>query len=181
MVTGSKWFAMRPRQPRRSDPTRRSPVEFRLATSADLPHLLRLARAYYRFDGIPFDSKVMAPALDKLVQDRSLGRVWIARDGAKAVGYVVLTFNYDLEFGGFEGYVTDVFIDSRYRRSGLGRQAFEIIYAYCRSAGISTVELQVIEHNRDARKFYRRLGFEELPRIVMARDVPPAPGRRNHR
>lgn len=153
-------------------------VEFRLATSADLSDLLRLARAYYRFDGIPFDAKVMAPALEKLLRYRSLGRIWIARDGAKAAGYVVLTFNYDLEFGGLEGYVTDVFIYSRYRRRGLGRLAFEMVYDHCRSAGISTVELQVVEHNRDARKFYRRLGFEELPRIVMARDVPAAPGRR---
>jgi hypothetical protein len=29
------------------------------------------------------------------------------RDGIKAVGYLVLAFNFDLEFVGFEGLVTD--------------------------------------------------------------------------
>jgi hypothetical protein len=37
------------------------------------------------------------------------------RDGIKAIGYVLLTFNFDLEFGGFEGVVTDLYIDERYR------------------------------------------------------------------
>jgi ribosomal protein S18 acetylase RimI-like enzyme len=83
----------------------------------------------------------------------------------------VLTFNHDLEFGGLEGIVTDLFIESEYRNRGLGRNALELVDDYCRSAGIRTVELQVEEHNKSAQAFCRKLGFRKLRRIVMSRDV----------
>jgi GNAT superfamily N-acetyltransferase len=138
----------------RSEPgDERGQVEFRQARISDSPELLRLIRAYYRFDGIRFESKIVDAALRKRLRSRSLGRIWIMRDGAKPVGYVVLTFAYDLEFGGLEGIVTDLFIRSEYRARGLGRHALTLVHAYCRSAGIRTIELQVEEHNTDAHKF----------------------------
>jgi ribosomal protein S18 acetylase RimI-like enzyme len=149
----------------------RDPVKFCQARISDAPDLLQLIRAYYRFDRIRFRLNSIAPALRKLLRNPSLGRIWIMCDGAKAVGYVVLTFNYDLEFGGFEGIVTDLFILSEYRTRGLGRRALAVVYAYCRSARIHTVELQVEEHNQDAQKFYLKLGFRKLSRIVMSLDV----------
>src|SRR5262245_59891491 len=85
-------------------------IEFRRARIADTAQLLGLIRTYYRFDHIRFRAGTIEPALRKLLRRRSLGRNWIMRDGAKPVGYFVLTFNYDLEFGGFEGIVTDLFI-----------------------------------------------------------------------
>jgi len=146
-------------------------IEFRQARIPDAAELLQLIRAYYRFDRIRFRSNTIDSALRKLLRSSSLGRIWIMRDGAKAVGYIVLTFNYDLEFGGFEGIVTDLFILSDYRARGLGRHALALVYAYCRSAGIRTVELQVEEHNKDAQKFYLKHGFRKLSRMVMSRDV----------
>lgn len=146
-------------------------ITFRVARVSDAPELLRLIRAYYRFDGIRFQKSVIDAALRKLLRNRSLGRIWIMRDGVKPAGYVLLTFNYDLEFGGLEGIVTDLFIESEYRTRGLGRSALETVDDYCRSAGIRTVELQVEEHNKNAQAFYRKLGFRRLSRIVMLRDV----------
>ncbi|MBV8361737.1 MAG: GNAT family N-acetyltransferase [Deltaproteobacteria bacterium] len=146
-------------------------IEFRQARISDAAELLQLIRAYYRFDRIHFRSSTIEAALRKLLKSRSLGRVWIMRDGPKAVGYTVLTFNYDLEFGGLEGIITDLFILSEYRAHGLGRHALALIHEYCRSAGISTVELQVEEDNNDAQKFYLKLGFKKLSRIVMSHDV----------
>ena len=146
-------------------------ITLRIARASDAPELLRLIRAYYRFDGIRFQKSVIDAALRKLLRNRSLGRIWIMRDGVKPVGYVMLTFNYDLEFGGLEGIVTDLFIESAYRNRGLGRGALETVDDYCRSAGIRAVELQVEQHNRDAQTFYRKLGFRRLTRIVMSRDV----------
>ncbi len=90
---------------------------------------------------------------------------------AKAIGYVVLTFNFDLEFGGLEGLVTDLFIIEKYRGHGLGKRALDVVDDYCRSREIGTVELQVTAENKEAQAFYRRIGFEQLSRVVMARDV----------
>ena len=141
------------------------------ARLTDRAELLALIRAYYRFDHIRFNARTIAPALDKLLRSRSFGRVWIMYDGARPAGYVVLTFNFDLEFGGLEGLVTDLFVDARYRGRGLGRRALDIVDNYCRARGIGMVELQVEDENVEAQAFYRKLGFKQLSRIVMTRDV----------
>src|SRR5579864_9829290 len=80
------------------------------AGKGDAPELLRLIRAYYRFDKIRFRAAAIKSALERLLKNRRLGLVWILRDGSKAVGYVMLAFTFDLEFGGFEGLVTDLYI-----------------------------------------------------------------------
>jgi ribosomal protein S18 acetylase RimI-like enzyme len=148
-------------------------VTIRVARAADLPHLLPLIRAYYRFDHIRFDARTARPALERLLRSPSLGRVWIMLDGSRPVGYVILTFNYDLEFDGFEGLVTDLFIKDDFRGRGLGRRALEAVDSYCGRRGIRAVELQVEASNTAARAFYKTLGFTRLERIVMIREVNP--------
>jgi ribosomal protein S18 acetylase RimI-like enzyme len=154
-----------------------------VARPADLTDLLSLVRAYYRFDGIRF-RKDTATAIGRLVASRSLGRVWIMRHGPSAVGYAILTFNFDAEYGGLQAMLTDLYIRPRHRRQGLGRRTLDLISAYCRSKGIGTIELQVEEDNEKAQDFYRRLGFELLSRMVMSKEVPKvrsAPVRRRDR
>jgi ribosomal protein S18 acetylase RimI-like enzyme len=155
----------------------RNRIAIRRARTGDEAELLRLIHAYYRFDKIRFHTTAIGQALARLLKNRRLGSVWIMRNGIKAVGYVVLAFNFDLEFGGFEGLVTDLYIDEKYRGRGLGERAIEVVDDYCRSQGIGTVELQVVEDNEDAQAFYRRVGFTRLNRIVMAREVGRRGGR----
>jgi GNAT superfamily N-acetyltransferase len=143
----------------------------RPARAADRADLLALVRAYYRFDGIRFSRALVEPALTLLLGRPALGRVWIMREGARPVGYVILTFNFDLEFGGLEGLVTDLFVHANWRGQGLGRAALATVDDFCRRAHIRTVELQVPERNRQAQAFYLLLGFRSLPRMVFSRVV----------
>lgn len=82
---------------------------------------------------------------------------------------MILTFNYDLEFGGLQGIVTDLFLREKFRGRGLGEQALDCVEEYCRNCGISAVELQVEHANKAAQAFYRKLGFRLLSRIVMGK------------
>lgn len=155
----------------------RNGIAVRRARRGDAPELLSLIREYYRFDEIRFRGAAIKSALERLLKNRKLGSVWILRDGIKAVSYVMLAFTFDLEFGGFEGLVTDLYIDAKYRGRGLGERALKVVDEHCRSQGISTVELQVVEDNEDAQAFYRKIGFKRLNRIVMAREVGRLCGR----
>jgi ribosomal protein S18 acetylase RimI-like enzyme len=146
-------------------------VVIRAARAADSPDLLRLIRAYYRFDHIRFQPRAISRALGELLRRPSLGRAWIICDNDRPVGYVLLTLNFDLEFGGREGLVTDLYIDSAHRGNGLGRRALDVVDNYCRAHGIGTVELQVEIDNTAARAFYKRIGFKQLSRVVMTRAV----------
>jgi len=146
-------------------------ITFRTARVKDRPALLRLIRALYRFDEIPFRSRTVDSGLRKLLHSPALGQAWMIEDGTRPVGYMLLTFNYDLEYDGLEGILTDLFIRPGYRSRGIGSRALAVVYDYCRSAGIRALELQVHERNRRTQAFYRKEGFTRLTRQVMLRDI----------
>ena len=148
------------------------PLTIRPARRGDFARLLPLVEAYYRYDSIAFDRAVTGRALRHLLRDRTLGRAWIVDTGRSLAGYTILTYNYDLEFGGTQGIITDLFVDVRYRRKGLGAKLVAAISDYCHDAGIAAVELQVTAKNRRARRFYHALGFRKSDRIVMNLHVP---------
>src|ERR1700687_2818220 len=104
----------------------------RPARTSDLHRLLPLVKAYYAFDGIAYDAETLRTALSKLLKDKSLGRVWIIDTERSLAGYAVLAFSYDLEFGGREAIITDLFVSARYRRRGLGARLLSMIIAFCR-------------------------------------------------
>src|ERR1700687_835781 len=154
--------------PRKSNNTQ---LTIRPATHSDLARMLPLIEAYYKFDSIDFDARVVRPALSRLLGDKSLGRGWVADAAGSLAGYAILTYNYDLEFGGTEGIITEFFIDPNYRREGLGARMITTVREFCRSARIGTIELQVSRANRPARSFYQALGFTPSNRIVMSINV----------
>jgi len=146
-------------------------LKIRLATQSDLARMLPLIEAYYAFDSIDFDARIIRPALSRLLRDRSLGRSWVVDDARSLAGYAIMTYNYDLEFGGTEGIITEFFIAPNHRREGLGLRMITAVREFCRSARIATIELQVSRGNRPARSFYQALGFKPSDRIVMSIDV----------
>jgi len=146
--------------------------KIRTARISDFDILIKLIEEYYQYDSLDFDPRRIGAGLWKLLQDGNLGCAWIAEQGAEVAGYVLLTFNYDLEFGGYEGIITDLFLREKFRGCGIGRLMIDRVEAHCRADGISTIELQVEIENRTAHSFYRKLGFSQLPRLVMSRRIP---------
>jgi len=147
-------------------------AKIRTARISDFDILIKLVEEYYQYDSLDFDEKRIGAALRKLLQDVNLGCAWIVEQGTEVAGYVLLTFNYDLEFGGYEGLITDLFLREKFRGRGTGRLMIERVEAHCRANGISTVELQVEIENTSAQSFYNKLGFSRLPRLVMSRRIP---------
>jgi GNAT superfamily N-acetyltransferase len=146
-------------------------LKIRFAASRDFDRLLRLVAAYYRFDSIAFDTRITGGALRLLLREKSLGRVWVIDSGRELAGYAIVTYNYDLEFGGIEAIMTDLFVAQRHRRKGLGARMIEAVRDFCRREGIGALELQVSRRNDAAQTFYRALGFEALDRIVMSLEI----------
>jgi ribosomal protein S18 acetylase RimI-like enzyme len=149
-------------------------VSFRTCTPRDYRVLLRFIREFYRSDRIRFNASATGPALRKLLRDPSLGKALLLEAGKKPVGYAILTYNYDLEYGGMEGMLTDLYVIGKCRGEGIGSLALYEIEDFCRELGINALELQVRHRNKSAQKFYRQAGYKFLERAVMYRDIPPA-------
>jgi GNAT superfamily N-acetyltransferase len=156
-------------------------VSFRPCGPKDHKTLLKLIVAYYRFDKIPFKLPSLSRGLDTLLRNLSQGQAWLMENHEHAVGYAILTYNFDLEYGGVEGMLTDLYVEKRYRNRGVGSLALYEIEDFCRERGIRAVELQVQHRNKAAETFYRKAGFHLLPRKVMIFDVRPEEMARAHR
>jgi GNAT superfamily N-acetyltransferase len=128
------------------------------AVPADASAILARARALNEHDGTVFRESVYRLALERLLADPDLGRVWLARDGAPAVVYAVLTLGFSLEFGGRDGLLDDLFVLEPYRRRGIGPALLELVEGECR-LGLDPLQLGVERGNAQARGLYRRLGF----------------------
>ena len=146
-------------------------AKIRAGRISDFDILIQLVEEYYQYDSLEFDANRIGSALRKLLQDENLGCAWVVEQGAEVAGYLLLTYNYDLEFGGHEGIITDLFLREKFRGRGTGRLMIERVEAHCRANGISTVELQVEIENKPAQSFYYKLGFSRLPRLVMSKQI----------
>ena len=148
-------------------------VSLRPCGPKDHAALLKLIVAYYRFDKIPYDRRSLSRGLDTLLRNLSQGQAWLMENHGKPVGYTLLTYNFDLEYGGVEGMLTEVYVEKRYRNRGVGTLALYEVEDFCRERGIRAIELQVLNHNKHAESFYRKAGFRVMPRKVMIMEVRP--------
>jgi ribosomal protein S18 acetylase RimI-like enzyme len=139
----------------------------RRATPDDLPLLLPRTRALQDHESIPISDEALEAALRRLLDDTSLGGAWliVADD---IVGYAIVTFGYDLEFGGRDAYLTELFVDEAARGHGAGTAALALLDPELRALGVRALHLQVRPDNH-ATRLYERAGFAVVPRWIMSR------------
>ena len=146
-----------------------SAFHLRRATEADLATILPMTLGLNAHEGIHVAPGALATALAVLLQDRSIGGVWLVVDLLDAVvGYALVSYSYDLEFAGREGWLTELWIEEQARARGAGSAALALLESDLRGEGVRALHLQVRPDN-PARRLYERNGFVASPRIVMTR------------
>jgi ribosomal protein S18 acetylase RimI-like enzyme len=142
---------------------------FRAAGEGDIGAVIALMRDYYAEDGYPFVEAEARATVARLIQDGSLGRLWVARAGDSPVAYLAVTFGYSLEFRGRDAFIDEVYVVPAHRRRGIGAQALALAESVCREAGVRALHLGVEWNKADAQKLYRRSGFTDHERLLMTR------------
>lgn len=146
-------------------------ITFAPAATSDAGTLVGMIRRYYEFDGIRFDERNLPPALDRLLQDGTLGRVYLIRRAGEVAGYFILTFDYALESCGREVFVDELFVKESHRGRGVGTKALEFIEQECRALGIRALHLAVEVENVKAQSVYRKFGFSPPSRYLLSKVV----------
>ena len=77
---------------------------------------------------------------------------------------------------GHRGWMYRVAVDPDYRRQGFGRVLVERAEDWVSARGLRKLNLMIREDNAAVRAFYTRLGYEETPRMVMAKWLDADPG-----
>src|SRR5262245_46730150 len=131
----------------------------RAAGPRDHAALLDMMEEFNRAERVEMRREVAGPALSRLLADDSLGRALIADEG-----YALLTWGFDLEFGGRDAFLTEIFVRPESRRTGAGRALLEAVLRAAREAGAGAVHLGVYPDNDAALALYRAAGFTRIPR-----------------
>lgn len=143
-------------------------MKLRPATVADLALVLPRTRALNDHEGIDVSDADLDRALRKLLADPNLGGVWLIEDAGKPVGYAIVTFGYDLEFGGRDAWLTELYVDDEHRGGGAGTAALELLEDELKQYAVRALHLQVRPGN-PALRLYERNGFSRSPRLLLTR------------
>ncbi len=144
-------------------------LEFRLANSADIELLLDFMCQFYSIDSYPFDAHLARPTMQQIIEDTSLGRVWLIYHQEMAIGYVVLTFGFSLEYHGRDAFIDELFLLPAHRGQGIGSQVMHFVLDACPALSIHALHLEVERTNLAGLRLYRKYGFEEHDRSLMTR------------
>lgn len=148
---------------------------FTIAALGDIPTLLQFMREYYEFDHLPFDEQVARTALERMVGDDALGRIWLLRYADEPIGYLVLTLGYSLEYGGRDAFIDEVYLRSSHRGKGIGSAALAFVEEQCRRLGVRALHLEVERMNTNAYGVYHKFGFVDHDRFMMTKVIRDAP------
>jgi len=146
---------------------------FKLAEPSDIDLLATFMRELYQFDHVAFDEPGARTALQMILSDASLGRVWLIQYGEDTIGYIVLTLGFSLEFKGRDAVIDEFYILAPYRGRGLGKQALARVEEACRSLGVQALHLVVERKNTGAQAVYRKAGFEAHDQYLMTKWISP--------
>lgn len=136
------------------------------ATVRDVPTLLPLVMAYWQFESIAgFESGRIETQLNRLLTEPRLGAGWIAtRDGA-AVGYLIAVYVFSLEHLGVTAEIDEFFLLPQWRAHGIGAQLLTAAESEFEQVGCTRVSLRLARDNAQARSFYHRHAYSEIPRF----------------
>lgn len=141
-----------------------------LATCDDIDSLLPLLRQMQRDDpwAERFDESTARRNLRELLTEPVCGLVYIVRHDQTPVGYMVICFDFSLEYRGKGAWVDELFVSPTHRGKGIGTQLLDLAETASRQHGAKTLHLEVNHGNR-AIELYRRRGFIEHHRYLMTK------------
>lgn len=145
---------------------------FQALTTTQVPELLPLMRQLYEHTGMPWSPNVAESALGELLRSPAKGGVWLVRVEGVAVGYLVLTMAFSLEFGGTFALLDELYIVSQSRSMGIGGATLRFAEEQARELGAATLRLETGTDNLDAVRFYERHGLVRDERYLMTKRLP---------
>lgn len=151
------------------------PTYLRRATAADVTALLDRMERFNAGEGIGWDRARTERALGVLITDAAIGFVLVyAPDpAAEFDGYVVVTYGFDLEWGGRDAFVTELFVDEDARGRGVAKALVDAAALLARDAGAQALHLVVRPENVAAGELYRARGFARVPRELYTKVLTP--------
>ena len=146
------------------------PISIALATPADLELLLPMMRHMQQDDpwSEPFNEPTLRANLSELLRNPAYGVAYLVREASAPIGYLVICFDYSLEYRGKGAWIDELFVEASHRGKGIGTQLLDLAEAASREHHTRFLHLEV-NHANPAIELYRRRGFTEHQRYLMSK------------
>ncbi|HWD21645.1 MAG TPA: GNAT family N-acetyltransferase [Burkholderiales bacterium] len=143
-------------------------TEFGPARREDLPQLVALLGILFSQESefAPDDAK-QASALEKILSDETVGRIYVAREGGQVVAMATLLYTISTAEGGMAALLEDVVVQPGHRGRGIGSGLLRHVLAEARKQGALRVTLLTDAQNERAQRLYSKLGFERSTMTAM--------------
>jgi GNAT superfamily N-acetyltransferase len=119
---------------------------------------------------VPFRKEEVRESLYELLVTPSAGRAFLIRHDQLSIGYLVLSFDFSLEYGGKNAWIDELFIRPDFRGKGIGSQALDFAAQTARELGAKVLHLEVNRGN-PAIDLYRRNGFKDHDRFLLSKSL----------
>ena len=135
----------------------------RPATVADVPIILELIRALATYERAPNEVTATEENLvEVLFGERPAAEVLLAFENETAVGFAVFFHNFSTWLGRPGLYLEDLFVRPEDRGKGYGRALLIQLAKIARDRGCGRMEWAVLDWNKPAIEFYRKLGAKPM-------------------
>lgn len=151
-------------------------ITYPAAGAEDVAELLAMMKELQADDpwSCPFDEVTTARVTEHLLRNPQLGRIWFIAANGQNIGYIVMSYDYSLEYRGRNAWVDEFFIRPSHRGLGIGSQALEFFARKAKELGVAVVHLEV-NHGNPAIDLYRRMGYEDHQRYLMSKWIIEKP------
>jgi GNAT superfamily N-acetyltransferase len=145
-------------------------LSIRRATPRDAPTVLRLIRGLAEYERLAHQLEATPGRLRR----HGFGRrryfeALLCRRGPTPIGFALYYFTYSTFLGRPSLYLEDLFVVPEARGRGAGRALLQALARVAVRRGCGRMEWTVLDWNRPAIRFYKRLGAELHPEWVLTR------------
>lgn len=144
-------------------------MEIRDGRPEDFDAIVPLIRSFYELDRHPYDADLVEAGLGPLLAGEAPGFVLVAEHESRLLAYAVVTWGWAIESGGRDALLDEIFVADRSR--GIGAEMMHQIIERARDEGCRRMFLETESHNREARIFYTRHGFDIDDSVWMSRQL----------
>jgi diamine N-acetyltransferase len=149
---------------------------WRMAVPGDIEILIELIRGLQKDDpwSVPFREEEVRASVHELLVNSAVGQAFLMYRGELCIGYLVLSFDFSLEYGGKNAWIDELFVRPEFRGRGIGSRALDFAQQTARELGAKVLHLEVNRGN-PAIELYRRNGFEDHDRYLLSKWLDGSP------
>jgi GNAT superfamily N-acetyltransferase len=140
------------------------------ATTKDVESLLVMMRHMQEDDpwSESFHEPTVRANLTELLQNPVYGLIYLVCEESALIGYLVICFDYSLEYRGKGAWIDELFVEASHRGKGIGTQLLDLAETLSREHKAKFLHLEVT-HGNPAVELYRRRGFLDHHRYLMSK------------